>query len=563
MAWRTANQLYEGDWKNDVPHGQGKYYFGNDGVNVIEGNSINISKRLIDWYEGEFLNGVRSGYGVYHYANGAKYSGHWLNNKKHGQGEFIREDGYKFIGEFAMDEPVLLEYPPVSLDAEIINAPMFAPPAILDLYQHLSNNQKIIISKEIDKLLIIHGRLLRSIYDKYRASLSLLTLHQFDMLLKCSQCESVQLTFYTIHKIIFQSVFLRENDIQMLPTSSSLQCSDSNNFYLSYSQFVESLIRIARDNTIDLDSKLSFLLQNKLSRFALSTSLSTDSVECQWSEMNTEYSALWEEDAKVLLDEMYESLDRQYWSQNEKITNTFECNYTTIAFVLQKCKERADSTKTDWLPFFNTLSITHRIIEVIEQMYDFKNLMLENSYQPNINKQKQARNNQSAGSKSSKLSTESSLPPHTSVVKDKPLTEIEHPNSNDRVSSEITSQQFLTNIIKIICVTLCIVKKGFNQKQQQIAETELQIQKLNQTSLKKPPKTKQMEHKKDEVAQEISNYQQQLQQLKQDITDGIFEKSSIFKFDNRNKIKIYFFKLLLLSTLDVQVFADFEHRLTL
>lgn len=37
-----------------------------------------------DVYEGEWRNGVKDGNGKYVYYNGDKYTGHWREDKKHG-----------------------------------------------------------------------------------------------------------------------------------------------------------------------------------------------------------------------------------------------------------------------------------------------------------------------------------------------------------------------------------------------------------------------------------------------------------------------------------------------
>ena len=55
---------YEGNWKNGIWFGKGKYSF-NDGSG----------------YNGEWKNGVESGLGILTYPNGDKYEGEFKNGK--------------------------------------------------------------------------------------------------------------------------------------------------------------------------------------------------------------------------------------------------------------------------------------------------------------------------------------------------------------------------------------------------------------------------------------------------------------------------------------------------
>ena len=56
--------VYEGNWKNGIWNGRGKYIF-NDGFG----------------YEGEWKNGVENGMGILTYLNGDKYEGEFKNGK--------------------------------------------------------------------------------------------------------------------------------------------------------------------------------------------------------------------------------------------------------------------------------------------------------------------------------------------------------------------------------------------------------------------------------------------------------------------------------------------------
>jgi hypothetical protein len=51
-------------------------------------------------YEGDFKNNMYDGHGKYRWADGAVYIGSWLNNKMHGKGEYVSSDGVRWAGEF-------------------------------------------------------------------------------------------------------------------------------------------------------------------------------------------------------------------------------------------------------------------------------------------------------------------------------------------------------------------------------------------------------------------------------------------------------------------------------
>lgn len=78
---------YDGEWKDDLQHGVGKY--------------ISPSGKV---YEGDFVEGQRTGKGVCVYPDGSKYDGEWEADNWNGTGELTQEDGTKYIGEFVENE---------------------------------------------------------------------------------------------------------------------------------------------------------------------------------------------------------------------------------------------------------------------------------------------------------------------------------------------------------------------------------------------------------------------------------------------------------------------------
>ena len=85
MVYPKGHQkvTYKGEWKNDLPHGQGREIFG-------AGNSH---------YDGSFYEGKKHGKGIYHWNLRQYYSGDFNNNVMEGEGEYKCKD-YTYKGGF-------------------------------------------------------------------------------------------------------------------------------------------------------------------------------------------------------------------------------------------------------------------------------------------------------------------------------------------------------------------------------------------------------------------------------------------------------------------------------
>ncbi len=77
MGVFDSKGIYEGQWKNGLRHGKGKYTWLSNG----------------DIYEGEFYEGKRQGYGKYVFASGERYEGDWKDDLRHGKGAFFSKEG--------------------------------------------------------------------------------------------------------------------------------------------------------------------------------------------------------------------------------------------------------------------------------------------------------------------------------------------------------------------------------------------------------------------------------------------------------------------------------------
>lgn len=76
--------VYSGQWKHDMPNGQGTITWNSDGST----------------YTGEWENGLENGQGTYTYVNGDSYTGELVNGLANGQGTFKGSDGSVYIGEW-------------------------------------------------------------------------------------------------------------------------------------------------------------------------------------------------------------------------------------------------------------------------------------------------------------------------------------------------------------------------------------------------------------------------------------------------------------------------------
>lgn len=76
-------RVYEGDFKNNAPDG--------NGIETYENG---------DKYVGKYSKGFKSGQGVYFYANGEKYEGVFFENKPHGKGKLTMPKGAVYEGQF-------------------------------------------------------------------------------------------------------------------------------------------------------------------------------------------------------------------------------------------------------------------------------------------------------------------------------------------------------------------------------------------------------------------------------------------------------------------------------
>lgn len=104
--------VYEGEWKNGLRDGQGKYTWTNgDTYTGAWFEDKRNGQGLYIWhdgskYKGNYSHGVRSGYGIYYYTNGTIYEGTWQNNLKHGIANFYYKESVNIGGKYFNNEYV-------------------------------------------------------------------------------------------------------------------------------------------------------------------------------------------------------------------------------------------------------------------------------------------------------------------------------------------------------------------------------------------------------------------------------------------------------------------------
>lgn len=93
--FQIKSDVYFGEWKNDLFHGEGTMEYGNG-----------------DIYDGGWIEGMRAGFGSMIYANGDTYTGQWKEDQWEGEGTLTNSSGDRFTGEWSVEtNPSLIDGP--------------------------------------------------------------------------------------------------------------------------------------------------------------------------------------------------------------------------------------------------------------------------------------------------------------------------------------------------------------------------------------------------------------------------------------------------------------------
>ena len=102
---------YEGDYKNGIREGKGRYtfvaggWYKGDWANGLKHGEGTFRYPDKSKYTGEWKEGLKHGHGTYTYPNGDRYCGSWMNDKRHGPGTYLyAADQTSFTGEWVNGE---------------------------------------------------------------------------------------------------------------------------------------------------------------------------------------------------------------------------------------------------------------------------------------------------------------------------------------------------------------------------------------------------------------------------------------------------------------------------
>ncbi|XP_010547360.1 PREDICTED: phosphatidylinositol 4-phosphate 5-kinase 6-like [Tarenaya hassleriana] len=101
-----SGDFYTGQWRDNLPHGHGKYLWTDGCMYVGEWcRGKTMGKGRFSWpsgatYEGDFKNGYMDGKGTYIGPCGDTYRGSWVMNLRHGQGTKNYDNGDGYEGEW-------------------------------------------------------------------------------------------------------------------------------------------------------------------------------------------------------------------------------------------------------------------------------------------------------------------------------------------------------------------------------------------------------------------------------------------------------------------------------
>eukprot|EP01041_Mallomonas_annulata_P007180 gene7180-14628_t len=106
FIWSNGQGSYDGDWRNNLPHGRGNRVFsnGNRYVGSYDLGEINGEGLMLfsngDQYVGDWKRGLFDGKGSITYRHGERYEGLFKNGYRFGEGKYVYTDGGYYEGEY-------------------------------------------------------------------------------------------------------------------------------------------------------------------------------------------------------------------------------------------------------------------------------------------------------------------------------------------------------------------------------------------------------------------------------------------------------------------------------
>lgn len=105
-----VEKKYIGDFKDEYPHGSGKFFYVDGAVfkgEVFRGKQQGKGEMQYpngDRYVGEFFEDFKDGEGKYYFSSGQRYEGSFKNGNFEGQGTMFYADGSKYVGSWKDDK---------------------------------------------------------------------------------------------------------------------------------------------------------------------------------------------------------------------------------------------------------------------------------------------------------------------------------------------------------------------------------------------------------------------------------------------------------------------------
>ncbi|CAE8687361.1 unnamed protein product [Polarella glacialis] len=112
-VWQSKNCQYEGQWKADSQHGQGRQtwsdgrvYDGQFQVGRFSGTGRMMwhTQKGMLVYEGQYKDDLKHGHGKFVWTDGRTYDGEWNQGKRHGRGTYMTAKAEMKVGYWVDDK---------------------------------------------------------------------------------------------------------------------------------------------------------------------------------------------------------------------------------------------------------------------------------------------------------------------------------------------------------------------------------------------------------------------------------------------------------------------------
>ena len=160
MVWKDVDEMYLGEWENDLPHGYGEHIWAESSAKP------SLKRCMCNLYRGEWSNGHRAGVGTFFYSDGSQYTGEWLNNQKDGSGVFCYPEGRLHYGFYAADRMLLTDAKPKETEAVSTQVKLYIGD-VLNAACPGDVEYEVSATKTIERLILRYNSTIRQIHKRY------------------------------------------------------------------------------------------------------------------------------------------------------------------------------------------------------------------------------------------------------------------------------------------------------------------------------------------------------------------------------------------------------------